>query len=389
MKQSPRNIVLGGTRRTYFKGLRKIGRLHFGGKDFLLSSCEGWCVVRRRSFFFASYVSPSATNSIMAPVEAPRQHGRKGAYVGGDWMDIEDCGEGFSIDHGSDKTCHKFQKGNPKCATCPRSRSRYVQAKEDGSYDVIVIGSGCIGSSIARELSKSNVSVLMLEAADDVTQGATKGNSGIVHAGFDDKPGTNRAKYCWPGNQMFADLDNELHFGYQKNGSLVIAKNAEEEEHLKELKKRGEINGVKRLKIIKKKELFELEPYANPEAVAALLSPDAGNLIPYEYAIAMAENAVDNGVELRIRRCVTEIKSSAKGFTVTADHWEPKIYANQVRNHFRGLYLYIAVISVSVEWCIIKPLSSSIKSYSRTSISHNHKLTFTLQPPFLPSSPTR
>lgn len=81
--------------------------------------------------------------------------------------------------------------------------------------------------------------VLMLGAADDATHGVTKGNSGIVHAGFDDVPGTNRAEFCCPGNQMFEELDRELHFGYQKNGSIVIAKNASEKEHLKELKKRG------------------------------------------------------------------------------------------------------------------------------------------------------
>ncbi len=69
---------------------------------------------------------------------------------------------------------------------------------------MIVIGAGCIGAAIARELSKTSNSVLWLEAADDVTQGATKGNSGIVHAGFDDEPGSVRAKFCWPGNQMYA-----------------------------------------------------------------------------------------------------------------------------------------------------------------------------------------
>ena len=81
---------------------------------------------------------------------------------------------------------------------------------------------------------------MVLESADDVTQGATKGNSGIVHAGFDDTPNTNRSKFCWPGNQMFADLDRDLHFGYQKNGSLVLATNEEEKRHLQLLLERGD-----------------------------------------------------------------------------------------------------------------------------------------------------
>jgi glycerol-3-phosphate dehydrogenase len=141
----------------------------------------------------------------------------------------------------------------------------------------------------------------MLEAADDVAQGATKGSSGIVHAGYDDKPGTNRAKFCWAGNQMFPKLDEELHFGYQRNGSLVIARSAQEMEHLHELKARGEVNGVKRVRVIDREEVLQLEPNVGDDVVGALYAPDAGNMIPYEYAIALAENAVDNGVELRIR----------------------------------------------------------------------------------------
>lgn len=221
-------------------------------------------------------------------------HGTKGAYVAGDWVNIEDCAEDFLL-HGKTTSCKH------DCNACPRSRSRQTSAKEDGSYDIVIIGAGCIGAAIARELSRYSCSVLLLEAADDVTQGATKGNSGIVHAGYDDKPGSVRAKFCWKGNQMFAQLDSELHFGYQRNGSMVLARNAEEEKHLEELKARGEQNGVERLRIIKRDEVLQLEPYVHPDVVAALVAPDAGNLIPYEYAIALAENAADNGVEVRIR----------------------------------------------------------------------------------------
>ncbi len=141
--------------------------------------------------------------------------------------------------------------------------------------------------------------MLVLEAADDVAQGATKGSSGIVHAGYDDKPGTNRAKFCWAGNQMFPQLDRELHFGFQKNGSLVLARGPEEESCLQELVERAQINGVKNIRILNRDEV--LEPHLHPSVTAALYSPDAGNMIPYEYAIALAENAVDNGVEIRIR----------------------------------------------------------------------------------------
>ena len=130
---------------------------------------------------------------------------------------------------------------------------------------------------------------------------------------------------------MFADLDKDLHFGYQRNGSLVLATNQEEKDHLQVLYDRGVTNGVKNLRIIEQRELFELEPNVNPKCIAALLSPDAGNLIPYEYTIAAMENAVDNGVEVRIRREVQEINASPVfdndgEFEITAKYWEPAPY---------------------------------------------------------------
>lgn len=194
----------------------------------------------------------------------------------------------------------------------------------------MIVGAGCVGASIARELSKYEVSVLLLEAADDVTQGATKGNSGIVHAGFDDTPGSVRAKFCWRGNQMFGELDRELRFGFQRNGSLVVATNAEEMAHLEELEKRGKKNGVQRLRIVDREELRRMEPHLSDACIGALYSPDAGNVIPYEFAVALAENAADNGVEIRIRREVSSIdlvdddRKDGAVFTVRARHWEPK-----------------------------------------------------------------
>mmetsp|Transcript_7716 Transcript_7716/g.10071 ORF Transcript_7716/g.10071 Transcript_7716/m.10071 type:complete len:477 (-) Transcript_7716:632-2062(-) len=250
-------------------------------------------------------------------------HGSKGAFVAGDWIPIEECAEKFNLK--GEKTsgdCYR-EKYSKECASCPRSRSAHCATKSDGTYDVVVIGAGSIGGAIARELSKTTASVLILEGSDDVTQGATKGNSGIVHAGYDDKPGSVRAKYCWPGNQMFPQLDKELHFGFEKCGSLVVARSKEDEDILSDLMKRGEKNGVKNLRIVKQAELREMEPMINKDAISALYSPDAGNITPYEYAIALAENAVDNGVELRLRRVVKGIAKDDDGlFKISADYWE-------------------------------------------------------------------
>ncbi|CAB9512020.1 L-2-hydroxyglutarate dehydrogenase, mitochondrial [Seminavis robusta] len=285
------------------------------------------------------YVPPAVNK---APPGA--RHGRSGVYYGGSWLDIEDCDGAFNI---TDDKCSGCPSNTPP-KPCPRSRSRPKEEtsaiENDDTYDVLIIGAGCIGAAIAREISKYSLKTLWLEAADDVSQGATKGNSGIVHAGYDDTPGGNHAKYCWPGNQMFAQLDRELRFGYQINGSLVVAFNDDDMAHLKELKKRGETNGVQNLRIVDQTELRKMEPHINEEAIAALYSPDAGNVIPYEFAIALAENAVDNGVELRIRREVQSIvhgtPEDANGsedgtvFTITVRHWEPQDFVNSLAPAF-------------------------------------------------------
>lgn len=299
----------------------------------------------------------TASSSTSAP-PPPHQHGVKGVFYCGDWLDIEDCPGRFLVD---EATCSGGriirQSQSEPCSSCPRSASRNaVNASSSSSsshYDIVIIGAGCIGAAIARELSKYQLKVLWCEAADDVAQGATKGNSGIVHAGYDDTPNTNRAKYCWSGNQMFPQLDQELRFGYQKNGSLVLATTDHETEHLYELKARGEINGVQRLEVITDVEkLRDMEPYLHPNVKAALYAPDAGNVIPYEYTIALAENAVDNGVELRIRRRVTQLDYDQQydqkeeeeeekadhpyGWTVTMDHWEPPEYVQATTTTTKG-----------------------------------------------------
>jgi glycerol-3-phosphate dehydrogenase len=280
------------------------------------------------STFHVSQLRAAAT--CMSGITQGNVHGEGGAYVAGYWVPMDECADKFNIAGGSNERVAS--------STCPRSRTRHSAVKDDGTYDVAIVGAGCIGAAIARELSKTTASVILLEAGDDVCQGATKGNSGIVHAGYDDKPGTNRARLCWAGNQRFAALDDELHFGYQLTGSLVCARGEQEEKHLEELLERGHTNGVENLRIVKGEELKQMEPQLDQAFTAALHSPDAGTLIPYEYTIALAENAADNGVEVRIRRPVKAISRVEPGsqaddaaalFELELAHWEPADYVNR------------------------------------------------------------
>ena len=265
--------------------------------------------------------SPSASGArasgASAPPPAPAPsaasatrhvHGDRGVYYAGSWVDIEDLGREWACPRTA--FSGDARAAPPAAATTPGF-----------DYDVAVIGAGCVGAAVVRELSRLALRVVLLERSDDVTQGATKGNSGIVHAGYDDEPGSQRARFCWKGNQMFTQLDRELRFGLQRNGSLVVARGAEDEATLQRLLERGAANGVKNLRIVGRDELRRMEPYISADATAALFSPDAATLTPYEFTIALAENAVDNGVELRLRRTVTALETlEGGGFVVQLLH---------------------------------------------------------------------
>ena len=165
-------------------------------------------------------------------------------------------------------------------------------------YDVAIIGGGIVGACIARELSKYKGHFCIIEKADDVACGTSKANSGIVHAGFDAKPGTLMAKLNVEGAAMYPELAKALHFDYKNNGSLVIAFNDDEMEHVQKLYERGQANCVPTLRVIDGEELHKLEPSVSEEACGALLAESAGIVSPYMATWAFAENAVMNGVKL-------------------------------------------------------------------------------------------
>ena len=81
-------------------------------------------------------------------------------------------------------------------------------------FDTIIIGAGITGTAVAHFLSKAALSVLVVEAREDVAEGSTKANSAIVHAGYDAKPGTLKAKYNVEGNLMYPALAKQLGFPF-------------------------------------------------------------------------------------------------------------------------------------------------------------------------------
>lgn len=185
-------------------------------------------------------------------------------------------------------------------------------------FDVVVIGGGVVGGLILRKLSEYDLSVLMLEKASDVAMGQSRANSGIVHAGFDAAEGSLKAKFNVLGNKMMESVAKALGVEYKNNGSLVVAFSEKELETLKELKKRGEINGVDGLVIIDKKELQEKEPNISDDAVGALYAPTGGIVCPYKLTIAAIGNAMDNGAKLKTEFNVSAVEKIDGGYALTS-----------------------------------------------------------------------
>lgn len=183
-------------------------------------------------------------------------------------------------------------------------------------YDVIIIGAGVSGCAIARELSRYQLKTAVLEKAWDVCEGTSKANSGIVHAGYDAKPGTLKAKLNVEGSRLMRGLSKELDFPYRQNGSLVLCFDEKGREQLEELKARGEKNGVLSLQILERKEVLKLEPRAGEQVRAALYAPSGAVVCPFLLTVSLAENAAQNGVEFHFREEVQDIKRVDFGYHI-------------------------------------------------------------------------
>lgn len=182
--------------------------------------------------------------------------------------------------------------------------------------DVIVIGAGIMGASTAYELAKYNLKTLVLEKENDVSNGTSKANSGIVHAGYDAKEGTLMAKYNVLGNAMYEELCKEIDAPFKRIGSFVLAFSDEDRKHLELLYERGLKNGVPDMKILEKEEVLKMEPNLNNEVVAALYAPTAGVTGPWEVTIKLLENAVLNGAELVTNAKVEKVEKVENGYKV-------------------------------------------------------------------------
>ncbi len=219
--------------------------------------------------------------------------------------------------------------------------------------DVVVIGAGIMGAAVSRELSKYNLNVVVLDKEHDVSNGTTKANSAIIHAGYDAKEGTLMAKYNVAGSEMFEDLCKEIDAPYKRTGSYVLAFSEEERKHVEQLYARGVANGVRELEILEKDEILRREPNISQKVVAALYAGTAAVIGPWEVAIKLLENAAENGVKIETDAEVTNIEKIENGYKVTLK--DGRVYETKTVINAAGVYADVINNMVSSKTFKIHP----------------------------------
>ena len=206
--------------------------------------------------------------------------------------------------------------------------------------DIIIIGAGVSGSACARELSRYQAKILVLDKEEDVCCGTSKANSAIVHGGFDAKPGTLKAKLNLRGSEMMEELSRDLDFHYDRCGSLVLCMAEEDRPQLQKLYEKGVANGVQGLEIIDADRLRQMEPNVSADAVAALWAPTGAIVCPFGLNVALAENAAVNGAEFLFNAEVQGVEKTDCGWRVstTAGDFEAKIVINAAGVHAGTLH---------------------------------------------------
>ncbi len=215
--------------------------------------------------------------------------------------------------------------------------------------DIIVIGAGAVGAFIARNLSKYEVSTLVLDKENDVCDATSMANSAIAHSGYDPLPGTKKAYFNVRGNQMLDDICSDLDVAFIRNGTLTIAIEDEQLKVLDELALRSKQNGVP-CKILTAEEVKKEEPNITPNVKAALLCPTGGIINPFELVSHAFENALDNGVKLSLGTEVKDIKREGDHFVVSTNKGD---FSAKVVINAAGVYSdKIASMIEDIDWAI-------------------------------------
>ena len=176
------------------------------------------------------------------------------------------------------------------------------------NYDICIIGGGILGCMAARELSRYQLKILLVEKEADVCCGITKANAGILYAGYDHKPGTRKGSMCVRGNARLPELCQQLDVPYKRTGSLMVGFGPNSEKVLRKKADQGRIKEVPGIELLTGAEVLTMEPLLNPGVTMGLYAPTTATVNPWELGIAVYENALANGCDVLLHREVEHIR---------------------------------------------------------------------------------
>ena len=186
--------------------------------------------------------------------------------------------------------------------------------------DVLIVGGGIVGCSIASDLCKYNLNIVLMEKENDVSMGTTRSNTAIIHSGYDPEPGTKMARMNVRGAQMTGDICSRLGVPYSPIGSMVVSVGREEDEQIKKLYERGIKNHVEGMSLLWGDEVRKVEPGISEDITGALLAPSAAVIEPMRYCIALGRNACSNGVKFVFSSPVTSISKKDGEYCINGEY---------------------------------------------------------------------
>lgn len=181
---------------------------------------------------------------------------------------------------------------------------------EGKDVDVLVIGAGIIGSSIARELSRYNLKILVIDKEYDVAVHTSSRNDGMIHPGFAAKTGTLKSILNVRGNKMYDQVAEELGVKIKKNGSYILFDQQMTKPAYYYMRSKAEKVGINEYEFLNRERLFKKLPHLNQEMQWGFYLPTAGVTSPYKMTVAYAENAITNGVDFSLNTAAIAINKN-------------------------------------------------------------------------------
>ncbi len=226
-----------------------------------------------------------------------------------DWNDIVEAGMTAAVPHSSTHVVNDIVLRNavPEKMHMPSVQDTALDGER---CDVLIIGGGISGCSIARELARYKLSILVLEKEADLALGASGRNDGEVHPGVDLSRGTLKHKYIRRANHMYGDVCRELDVPFMRTGQYACFTRKSWLPFVWLYAQWRRIaDGIEDTRIVSGDEIRKREPEISEDVAFAISNPSSGSVSPYNLVIGYAENAVDNGAKISLNTAVTGMKA--------------------------------------------------------------------------------